>query len=188
VAQVTARTGFTAADADRAAEVQQALEALRRASATEPAAVEPQGAQTSDTEPAALEPQTADATDAARDEDAAAIVGAELSATVPLPTEAAPPLPEAFAPELSPAPASEAVLPEFLQDPLADIRDDVDEQVLPIFLEEAAELYPQASAQVREWRRAPATPRAPGSCGACCTRSRAARGWRARCAWASSRT
>src|SRR6185295_3179778 len=28
-------------------------------------------------------------------------------------------------------------------------------QVLPIFLEEAAELYPQAGEQVRAWRRAP---------------------------------
>ena len=41
-------------------------------------------------------------------------------------------------------------------DALADIRDDVDEQVLPIFLEEAAELYPQAGEQVRTWRRSPA--------------------------------
>src|SRR5258705_120831 len=40
-------------------------------------------------------------------------------------------------------------------DSLADIRDDVDEQVLPIFLEEAAELYPQAAEQVRGWRSSP---------------------------------
>src|SRR4029077_15353371 len=38
---------------------------------------------------------------------------------------------------------------------LAAIRDDVDDQVLPIFLEEAAELYPQAGEQVRAWRRSP---------------------------------
>ena len=44
---------------------------------------------------------------------------------------------------------------EIPQDPLADIRDDVDTQVLPIFLEEAAELYPQAGERVRAWRRAP---------------------------------
>ncbi len=42
------------------------------------------------------------------------------------------------------------------QGALADIRDDVDEQVLPIFLEEAAELYPQAGEQLRAWRRVPA--------------------------------
>ncbi len=40
-------------------------------------------------------------------------------------------------------------------DPLTDIRDDVDEQLLPIFLDEAGELYPQAGGQVRAWRRAP---------------------------------
>jgi len=51
-----------------------------------------------------------------------------------------------------PAAEREPALPP---DPLANIRDDVDEQVLPIFLEEAAELYPQAGAQVRAWRRAP---------------------------------
>jgi chemosensory pili system protein ChpA (sensor histidine kinase/response regulator) len=44
---------------------------------------------------------------------------------------------------------------EFTPDLLADIRDDVDEQVLPIFIEEATELYPQAGEQVRAWRRAP---------------------------------
>ena len=42
-----------------------------------------------------------------------------------------------------------------LVDPLADIRDDVDAQVLAIFLEEASELYPQAGEQVRGWRRNP---------------------------------
>ena len=45
---------------------------------------------------------------------------------------------------------------EIAQDPLAEVRDDVDTQVLPIFLEEAAELYPQAGESVRAWRRAPA--------------------------------
>ena len=40
-------------------------------------------------------------------------------------------------------------------DPLAGIRDEVDAQVLEIFLEEAAELYPQAGDQVRAWRRQP---------------------------------
>jgi chemosensory pili system protein ChpA (sensor histidine kinase/response regulator) len=40
-------------------------------------------------------------------------------------------------------------------DPLEGIRDDVDEQVLPIFLEEAAELFPQAGEALRGLRRAP---------------------------------
>ena len=55
----------------------------------------------------------------------------------------------------APVPAAQPELSELPPDPLANIRDDVDEQVLPIFLEEAAELYPQAGAQVRSWRRAP---------------------------------
>ncbi len=38
---------------------------------------------------------------------------------------------------------------------LAAIRDEVDEQVLSIFLEEAAELFPAAGEQLRTWRRAP---------------------------------
>jgi chemosensory pili system protein ChpA (sensor histidine kinase/response regulator) len=39
------------------------------------------------------------------------------------------------------------------EDPLADVRDDIDEQVLPIFLEEAQELFPRASEEVSAWRR-----------------------------------
>ena len=38
------------------------------------------------------------------------------------------------------------------EDPLVDVRDDIDEQVLPIFIEEAQELFPTASAQVNAWR------------------------------------
>ena len=38
------------------------------------------------------------------------------------------------------------------EDPLADVRDDIDDQVLPIFIEEAQELFPTASAQVSAWR------------------------------------
>jgi len=38
---------------------------------------------------------------------------------------------------------------------LDDVHDDVDEQLLPIFLEEAAELFPQTGEQLRAWRRAP---------------------------------
>ncbi|MCC6869270.1 MAG: Hpt domain-containing protein [Burkholderiales bacterium] len=46
-------------------------------------------------------------------------------------------------------------LPPLRIDPLADIRDDVDAQVLPIFLDEAGELMAQADADLRGWRQAP---------------------------------
>ncbi len=39
---------------------------------------------------------------------------------------------------------------------MRNISDDVDRQVLPIFLEEAAELFPQAGEQLRAWRKKPA--------------------------------
>jgi chemosensory pili system protein ChpA (sensor histidine kinase/response regulator) len=65
-----------------------------------------------------------------------------------------PPAPVAAAP--APAVKSQAPVTPAPADSLADVRDDVDEQVLPIFLEEAAELFPQAGEQLRAWRRAPA--------------------------------
>jgi chemosensory pili system protein ChpA (sensor histidine kinase/response regulator) len=54
-----------------------------------------------------------------------------------------------------------AVLPAAPAAPAADeslqsVTDDVDGQVLPIFLEEAAELFPQAGEQLRAWRKKPA--------------------------------
>ena len=61
-------------------------------------------------------------------------------------------------PELVPVPAVEplAALPLPGVDPLAGVRDEVEPDVLPIFLDEAAELYPQAGDELRAWRRAPA--------------------------------
>jgi chemosensory pili system protein ChpA (sensor histidine kinase/response regulator) len=53
------------------------------------------------------------------------------------------------------------VLPAIEADPLADIDDDVDVQVLPIFLDEAAELFPRAGEEVRAWRRSPGDESAP---------------------------
>ena len=43
--------------------------------------------------------------------------------------------------------------PRAVDDPLAEVRDDIDEQVLPIFLEEAQELYPTAGQQLTAWRQ-----------------------------------
>ncbi|MET0683604.1 MAG: Hpt domain-containing protein [Casimicrobiaceae bacterium] len=104
-----------------------------------------------------------------------------LEVAEPVPTEVVQPVAlevvEPAIAEATAAPAEPPVMPESIQatiapirpvvtalelarreapqDPLADLRDDVDTQVLPIFLEEAAELYPQAGERVRAWRRAP---------------------------------
>jgi chemosensory pili system protein ChpA (sensor histidine kinase/response regulator) len=43
------------------------------------------------------------------------------------------------------------------------IRDDLDEQLLPIFLEEAHELFPQIGEQLRAWHAAPENPEVPQS-------------------------
>jgi chemosensory pili system protein ChpA (sensor histidine kinase/response regulator) len=76
-------------------------------------------------------------------------------AKVAEPREPAHEAPVSIAPARPAAIAAEPPRREIPQDPLADVRDDVDTQVLPIFLEEAAELYPQAGEQLRAWRRAP---------------------------------
>ncbi|MEO8739530.1 MAG: Hpt domain-containing protein, partial [Casimicrobiaceae bacterium] len=49
-----------------------------------------------------------------------------------------------------------APIPPLPEAPLLDVRDDVDPQVLPIFLEEASELFPEAGEQLRAWRKKPA--------------------------------
>ncbi len=62
-----------------------------------------------------------------------------------------------FAPvEVQAAPSFLADSPTFARevgDPLAEIHDDIDVQVLPIFLEEAQELFPRASGQITSWRQ-----------------------------------
>ena len=52
-----------------------------------------------------------------------------------------------FQPVLPPAPA---IPPD---ETLLDVTDDIDDTVVPIFLEEAAELYPRAGEELRAWRR-----------------------------------
>jgi len=56
----------------------------------------------------------------------------------------------AFAP-----PAAQPARPAVPDESLLDVADDVDETILPIFLEEAGELYPQAGEGLRAWRRTP---------------------------------
>jgi chemosensory pili system protein ChpA (sensor histidine kinase/response regulator) len=151
---VKARTGLTADATARAADLQRALDALRQAAAAEPSAsaMEPSMAST-------LPPPQMPAAGVPAPEPEGA-EAAPMEQVAPAPDRLALPPAAAVVADtelLSPAgvPQSEPALPEVPQDPLAGIRDDVDEQVLPIFLEEAVELYPQASAQVRGWRQAP---------------------------------
>ena len=69
----------------------------------------------------------------------------------PPPLAAAPIVDARVAPPPPPSIESRAIA-RSTEDPLADIRDDIDEQVLPIFIEEAQELFPTANAQVNAWR------------------------------------
>ncbi len=82
-----------------------------------------------------------------------------LEVTPPAAAVTATPLPlvSPVVPDVPPSIARDAepVLPAPRVDPLADIRDDVDAQVLPVFLDEAAELFPQAGEELRAWRRTP---------------------------------
>ena len=82
-----------------------------------------------------------------------AAVGSALESMLPTSVAVAatvsnlkPLLPAAFASETTALPRSAA-------DPLIDIHDDIDDQVLPIFLEEAQELFPRASGHVTAWRQ-----------------------------------
>jgi chemosensory pili system protein ChpA (sensor histidine kinase/response regulator) len=157
-ARVRARTAFNSADEAETAEIVNELEALRHEVIPE-AAVE-------DSE------SVAERAAAAEDEGHAVpppepVVQPEPEARV-IPLAAAPerPVPPATPAPVPPVAAASPVAPSTAampvapstEDALANVRDDVDEQVLPIFLEEAAELFPQAGEQLRAWRRNPASP------------------------------
>src|SRR4029079_6926944 len=60
-------------------------------------------------------------------------------------------------PSPTPTPAVAAPTPPPADATLLEVHDDVDRQVLPIFLDEAAELFPQAGEQLRGWRAKPGT-------------------------------
>ena len=161
-ARVRARSPFNAADKAEAAEIVAELEALRHEAAPE--------AMADDSESIAAR---AAAEDEAQEPPAAT---AELAAPVtsPVATEALvvpiaagrPARASAAGAELTPPVATPedkeataaSVMPiaQSGELSLANVHDDVDEQVLPIFLEEAAELFPQAGEQLRAWQRSPA--------------------------------
>ena len=149
--RVRARQAFDATDMAIAAEIQQELEAVRRVASIAPVA--PEIEILAEYEQAAAEPELAGVPSAPPE-----ATPISVEASLPPASDIPPPAETPVAPPLQPAPPVAAPEPprhEAPQDPLAEVRDDVDAQVLPIFLEEAAELYPQAGEQVRAWRRAP---------------------------------
>ncbi|MCC7327754.1 MAG: Hpt domain-containing protein [Burkholderiales bacterium] len=149
VARVRAQQPFMHGDAEEAQAIQRELDELRQEAASE----------VDDAEAAAM-------VLAQRDEESGApqAVGDAPQRVTPdtLPPASAPPVVTADVASLqSPstigfAETADTRLPPPQVDPLADIRDDVDSQVLPIFLDEAAELFPQAGEELRAWRRNPA--------------------------------
>jgi chemosensory pili system protein ChpA (sensor histidine kinase/response regulator) len=162
-ARVRARSPFNAADQVEATEIVAELEALRHEAAPEAVADDSESvaaraaaeddaqespAATAElpapvTSPVATEALVVPITAASRPARASA-AGAEVG-----PPVAAPEVKEAMAASVPPI-----AQPGDLS--LANVHDDVDEQVLPIFLEEAAELFPQAGEQLRAWRHSPA--------------------------------
>ena len=148
-ARVRARFGFMSAHDQEGAAIQRELENLRQDA----------------TAGAPDDAETAAAQAAAREEapDAEAIA----AASEPQASAAAPELEKPSVPRIAPLPPLKAVPPlapvelviprpfEPEHDPLIDLKDEVDEAVLAIFLEEAGDLFPQAGEQVRTWRRTP---------------------------------
>ena len=164
-ARVRARSPFNAADQAEAAEIVAELETLRYEAMPEAIADDDSesiaartAAQEEAQEPVAATaeppaPVTAPAAPEAAVIPIAAAGGkparASAGGAAVAPSVAAPDVKAAIAPPDAPIaqPGDES---------LANVHDDVDEQVLPIFLEEAAELFPQAGEQLRAWQRSPA--------------------------------
>ena len=76
------------------------------------------------------------------------------------------------------AAAATAALP--VAAPIRPLADEIDEQLLPIFLEEALDLCRASVASCAPGAARPTTARARAGWSACCTRSRAVRAWPAR--------
>jgi chemosensory pili system protein ChpA (sensor histidine kinase/response regulator) len=161
VGRVRGRESFGASDVDEAGEIQRDLEALRQETTRE--------AVLADAEAQAEHEAVRDEHDEARARGPVVValpplgepvtgVAAVAPSAEPEPVQEQAPVepvletPVHIAPVVS---APEITLPEPREDPLADVRDELDGDVLPIFLEEAAELFPQAGEQLRTWRRRP---------------------------------
>jgi len=158
--RVQRREAFTGSDDAEAAEIVAELEALRR-EATPETAIE-------DSEAAAIWEARADEAPIAAETPALPGESRHLELVVTVPHAAPIATAERDRPPVSaiapagppePLPATPMSVPDttsaIAEEPLLSVRDDVDQQVLPIFLEEAAELFPQAGEQLRAWRKKP---------------------------------
>ncbi|HSS71187.1 MAG TPA: response regulator [Casimicrobiaceae bacterium] len=167
IARLRSRTAFNAADEAENAEIVAELEALRHEatpeapiedseSVAERAAAAEEEAQAA---PTPEEPPAAPLQVTEPSAQRTAEVGEPPAQVIPMPGASAE---RAAAPVAAAAPSAKIVqAPAVSADLLAEVRDEVDEQVLPIFLEEAAELFPQAGEQLRAWQRAPAAQEHP---------------------------
>ncbi len=171
VDRVKARAAFTSADAVEAQDIQHELEMLRQESAAEPIAADAEAQAERDAArdehdeapvraaaPLSSVPESgsAMAPGDARESGIAPVVpigAATMHVVATQPPSAAAGKAEPMIP--APAATSEVDVSLPLEDSLAEVRDEVDQDVLPIFLEEAAELFPQAGEQLRAWRRRP---------------------------------
>ncbi len=161
--RVKHREAFVYSDEDEAAAIVRELEALRQEATPEPvlddsetvAARVAEADEFAHAPPLAVAPpppprlvEITPSPPAPSAEEPVLTAVAPSPAPVHLAPASAPRAVPAVAPPPAPLPTTEA--------PLVDVRDDVDLQVLPIFLEEAAELFPQAGEQLRAWRKKPA--------------------------------
>jgi chemosensory pili system protein ChpA (sensor histidine kinase/response regulator) len=159
-ARLRARLPFDAGNEAEAAEIAAELEALRQEAApaavaedsesfAERAAVADEAPPPVETQPSEPEPPPL----------APVVVLTPPLAAKPAPEVERPVEPVRMALKLMPAPpATPAAVPApvVADEALEAVHDEVDEQVLPIFLEEAAELFPRAGGELRAWRANPA--------------------------------
>ncbi len=155
-ARIGARAAFVVADGREARETTAELEALRQECAFDGTDAESQAAAI-----------------AARDEESVANIAPLAIVQPPLDPRDAVVAPPAAAASVQPAAAAAtmtaataatvataAATPPTSPSPdesLADVRDVIESDVLPIFLDEAADLFPQAGNELRNWRRNPAS-------------------------------
>jgi chemosensory pili system protein ChpA (sensor histidine kinase/response regulator) len=137
VARVKARQPFAAADEREAAETGVELELLRQ-----------------DVAPAGSDAESHAARVAEREESPAAGDAAPVREAPPATAAGATVQPLPVRPPHAPDATARR---ELLETPLSDVRDVIEADVLPIFLDEASDLFPQAGDELRGWRRDPAS-------------------------------